>query len=61
MHSVADVHRGLRRVRQTLGFSGEKTGDAGLVGVSSPASGFMLQSALREIGLSSTRAKLGAN
>ena len=64
LHSVADVHHGLHRVTsrcQALGFSGEKLGDAGLVGVSSPCSGFMLQSALGEIALSSTRAKLGAN
>lgn len=61
---VADVHHGLHRVtsrRQTLGFSGEKFGVAGLVGVSSPCSGFMAQSTSREIVLNSTRAKLGAN
>lgn len=46
---------------QTLGFSGEKFGDAGLVGVSSPCSDFMLQSALGGIALSSARAKFGAN
>lgn len=54
---VVDVHRGLHRVtsrHQTLGFSGEMFGDAGLVGVSSPFSGFTLQSTLREIALSST-------
>lgn len=46
---------------QTLGFSGEKFVDAGLVGVSSPCSDFMLQSALGGIALSSARAKFGAN
>lgn len=67
--SVADVHCGLHRVtrgHQTLGFSGEKFGDGGLVGVSRPRSGFVLQSApgevsYSEIALSPTTAKLGAS